>query len=415
MSETPNEITSNTVTNTTTASNTTTTTNNNNITTNTVITTSNNESITSKRQIKVTHQILVISNIDFESETLYGYTELTLASNQIDSSQFESFSLNLKQAKIYCVCFNASLEVADYEYNDPALIKPCNDETKRDLQSLLYQDELGRLSVDADELNGEILIQLPEQIREQLRQNLTVKLAVEFSVEKPQAGLRFVKDLGCEQDTPVTLLYSCDNNSHFWFPCVASYAEFSTWKIEITCDSSLQVITTGQLIETEQVELTELKHHFFVSQPTCAPNIGLCIGKFDSFQDETIGELVFYAEPPLMDLMKQTVSFLHDTFEFYEEFLNKHYPHPAPFKLVFVYDTVEECLNFTNLALINVNLLHSQQIIDQAFVTRRVLAHALARQYFGCYLTQLNWHNWWLLSGLASFITNLYLKKLLGN
>ena len=111
------------------------------------------------RNVAVVHQILVLSDDDFEAESIYGYTELTLAATT-DSAALSTINLNCKQCQVFCVVFNGVHEVTDYEYCDPSLIKPGSDETKRDLQTLLYQDELGRLSVDADEGNGELSIKL---------------------------------------------------------------------------------------------------------------------------------------------------------------------------------------------------------------------------------------------------------------
>ncbi len=409
--------------------------------------------------MSVIHQILVISNIDFESESIYGFTELTLAPNTVNTLQsqstetqpttttttttttsspdtFETISLNLKQCKVFCVCFNGIIE-ADYEYCDPSLVKPCNDETKRDLQSLLYQDELGRLAVDADESNGELYIQVPDSIREQLRNGVNIKLAIEFYLEKPQGGIRFVSNRGCDEQMNESFLYTIDNGSHFWFPCLNSYNEHCTWKIEVTVNEDLNVIASGNLIETETINLKTLesletsssasmlmagsseinkkKFHFYVSQPTCAPNIGLVIGRFESETDENINEIVYYCESTLMELVKSSVVFMHDAFEFYEDFLGRNYPHNSSFKIVFVYDCPEECFHYSNLAIVNVCLLHSNQIIDQTFITRKVLVNALARQYFGCFVTMFNWHSWWLLAGLAAHLANSYLKKILGN
>ncbi len=109
------------------------------------------------RSLKLTHQILSISDIDFENECLYGYTELTFVPLK-PNLEIKTIHLNCKQCKIFCVVFNGTIDVQDYEYADPLLVKPCGDESKRDLQSLLYQDEYGRLSVDADEGNGELCI-----------------------------------------------------------------------------------------------------------------------------------------------------------------------------------------------------------------------------------------------------------------
>ena len=37
------------------------------------------------------------------------------------------------------------------------------------------------------------------------------------------------------------------------------------------------------------------------------------------------------------------------------------------------------------------NLLHSARIIDQVLVTRRIIANAIAEQYFGCYILPQQW------------------------
>ena len=415
-----------------------------------VVTATNNENINisnNKRNVSVIHQILVISNIDFESESIYGFTELTLSPNPVNTVQsqstentsissdfYETVSLNLKQCKVFCVCFNGNIDT-DYEYCDPSLVKPCNDETKRDLQSLLYQDELGRLAVDADVSNGELCIQVPESIRELLRNGKNVKLAIEFYLEKPKGGIRFVLNRGCDEQINDAFLYTIDNGSHFWFPCLNSYNQQCTWKIEVTANEDFNVIASGNLIETETINLKTLesmetsssvltaglnetnkkKYHFYVSQPTCAPNIGLVIGRFESETDENINEIVYYCESTLMELVKSSVTFMSDAFEFYEDFLGRNYPHNSSFKIVFVYDCPEDCFHYSNLAIVNVCLLHSNQIIDQTFITRKVLVNALARQYFGCFVTMFNWHSWWLLVGLAAHLANSYLKKILGN
>ena len=279
------------------------------------------------RNITVIHQILSIADIDFESECIYGYTELTIASAQPDL-EINTINLNCKQCKLYCVVFNGSVEAQTYEYCDPSLIKPCNDETKRDLQSLLYQDEYGRLSVDADEGNGEMCITVPDNIKEQLKLGQQIKLAVEFCLEKPEGGVRFVIDRGCESSdiSKNSYLYTIDNQSSCWFPCIQSYNEFCTWKIEITCDEELDALSSGNLIETEDLLETSFtdntngsfqqgaskrkKFHYFLAEPTCAPNIGICVGKFSSVTDANLSEVTYYGELELLGLVKNTTAFL---------------------------------------------------------------------------------------------------------
>jgi transcription initiation factor TFIID subunit 2 len=88
-----------------------------------------------------------------------------------------------------------------------------------------------------------------------------------------------------------------DHNSHYWFPCVNSYSELNTWKIEVVVEEDLTVVSSGNLIEIEELDSNYLmidsgldaismqnsklkKYHFYLSSPTCAPNIGLCVGCF---------------------------------------------------------------------------------------------------------------------------------------
>ena len=60
-------------------------------------------------------------------------------------------------------------------------------------------------------------------------------------------------------------------------------------------------------------------------------------------------------------------------------------------------------------------LLHSGDIIDQTYQTRRVLSLALARQWFGIHIVQKSWADAWLIYGLANLMGALFIKRHLGN
>ncbi len=60
-------------------------------------------------------------------------------------------------------------------------------------------------------------------------------------------------------------------------------------------------------------------------------------------------------------------------------------------------------------------MLHPKAIIEQALVTRKVIAHAVSQQFFGCFLNHENVFEWWLTNGMAVFFSALYFRKLLGN
>ena len=159
-----------------------------------------------------------------------------------------------------------------------------------------------------------------------------------------------------------------DHNSHYWFPCVNSYNELCTWKIEVVVEEDVTVVSSGNLIEIEElnsnylmlddgVEAVSLlntkykKYHYYLPTPTCAPNIGLCVGCFESFSDENMNEITFYYENGFEDLVKQTTSSLHEIFEFYEDLFTINYQH-ASYKQVYLNNILEDFLSFSGLTVV---------------------------------------------------------------
>ena len=64
-----------------------------------------------------------------------------------------------------------------------------------------------------------------------------------------------------------------------WFPCVDSYSEVCTWKMEFSVDMYLTAVSCGDLIETVYTpDLRKKTYHYYLSSPTAAPNIALAVG-----------------------------------------------------------------------------------------------------------------------------------------
>ena len=78
-------------------------------------------------------------------------------------------------------------------------------------------------------------------------------------------------------------------------------------------------------------------------------------------------------------------------FEYYEELLSSGFPHSS-YKLVFVDNSYQSVMNYSSLGIFSTELLHSHRIIDNVQMTRRLIAQAIARQYFGCYMLHQSWY-----------------------
>ena len=145
---------------------------------------------------------------------------------------------------------------------------------------------------------------------------------------------------------------------------------------------------------------------------------------FEIHVDPVMPEVTHFCLPGLRPVLKNATAFLHEAFEFYEEYLSCRYPYTY-YKQVFVdqaYDILSPYasmtifkwvlpLQYCNLLQVkrkgddlllylikknsffhsSTSLLHSSRVIDQGFETRKYLSQALAEQFFGCYLCIQTW------------------------
>lgn len=80
--------------------------------------------------------------------------------------------------------------------------------------------------------------------------------------------------------------------SRFWFPCVDSYSELCTWRLEFTVDASMVAVSCGDLVETVYThDMRKKAFHYVLTIPTAAPNISLAVGPFEIMVDPYMHEV----------------------------------------------------------------------------------------------------------------------------
>ncbi len=81
-------------------------------------------------------------------------------------------------------------------------------------------------------------------------------------------------------------------SARFWFPCVDSYSELCTWKLEFTVDASMVAVSCGDLVETVYThDMRKKTFHYMLPIPTAAPNISLAVGPFEILVDPYMHEV----------------------------------------------------------------------------------------------------------------------------
>lgn len=272
-------------------------------------------------------------------------------------------------------------------------------------------------SVDPDCGLGELIIIIPTEEAHLIAEGRGLRVGIEFSMENPEGGLHFVI---VESDDPLTASashmysYGHENSSRLWFPCIDSYNEPCTWKLEFTVDEDMTAVSCGELTEVVMTpDMRRKTYHYIVNTPVCAPNIAFAVGAFEIYVDPHMHEVTHFCLPQLLPLLKNTVRYMHEAFEFYEETLSTRYPFSC-YKQVFVDEISLDFRAYSTMTILSTNLLHSIAIIDQTYHTREVLSTAIAEQFFGCFITMQNWSDTWLARGIAQYLCGLYSKKCFG-
>lgn len=366
------------------------------------------------RPYKVSHQVLCVTQINFQRQSYIGFVELTIIPLKNDLRRIR---LNAKQFRIYKIAINDIYEVP-FTFNDPTL-DVCQGDTKQKSVDHFNSSHLSLVNaVDSDKGGGEVCIKIPPDLMHLVMEGKPVRVSIEFALEKPQGGIHFVVP-ECEgtmaEKCAHMFTYASDNSSRLWFPCVDSFSEPCTWRMEITVDAAMVAVCCGDLVETVYTsDMRKKTYHYSLSIPTCAPNIGLAVGPFEICVDPQMHEVTHFCLPRLLPLLKHTTSFLHEAFEFYEELLSSRYPYSC-YKQVFVDEAFHDARPYATMTVLSTNLLSSPQIIDQTYISRKIMARAVAEQFFGCFISMFSWSDAWLPKGISLYLSGQFLKKAFGN
>ena len=183
----------------------------------------------------------------------------------------------------------------------------------------------------------------------------------------------------------------------------------------ITVDDIFTAISSGDLCDIEHnVEKRQKRFIYSLQVPTSAPNIGLVVGPFVPVVHSDMHEVIHFSFPSLKSLLRDTCEHTHRIFTYYEELLNARYPY-TNYKQVFVDNMLAKYESYATLSIFSINLLHSKHVIEQTYISRRVLAQAIAEQYFGCFISMQSTADAWLTRGISGFLAYDYYKKAFGN
>ncbi|KAL3700556.1 hypothetical protein R1sor_018578 [Riccia sorocarpa] len=233
---------------------------------------------------------------------------------------------------------------------------------------------------------------------------------VQYRVEKPVAGAYFHRN--------VFHTNSQLRRARCWFPCVDSTSERCSYSLEFTVSSEYIAVSCGKLLyQVYRDEGSSLKTYAYdLSIPTTASYISLVVAPLVVLPDRSNPLISHMCMPGDSTKLQCTVNFFHLLSSTYEEYLGAPFPFGC-YKQVFIDSEAASssvCIG-ASMVTISSHLQVDDRIIDQAFSTQVKLAHALAQQWFGVFITPETPADAWLLEGLAGFLSDQFVRRYMGN
>ncbi|PIN24631.1 TATA binding protein associated factor [Handroanthus impetiginosus] len=379
----------------------------------------------SNSEAVVKHQKLCLS-IDMDNRRIYGYTDLqivipdngivglhadNLAIEKVtvdgEPAEFEVFPhyQHLDPKDRWCVVSSATsaadasgsvyLSSLEIELLPNLLIMCSKTTTKADNK----QEENGQMD------NGEPLS------ADASRSVQNVKLVhIEYWVEKAETGIHF-NDNVLHTDNQL-------RRARCWFPCMDDNSQCCSYDLEFTVASNLVAVSSGTLLHQvlTKDDPPRKTYVYKLEVPVAAQWISLAVAPFEIFPDRHGGLLSHFCLPSNLSKLRNTVVFFHNAFSYYEDYLSASNPFGS-YKQVFIAPemTVSSWSLGASISIFSSHLLFDEKLIGQTLETRIKLAYALARQWFGVYITPEALNDEWLLDGLAGFLTDSFIKRFLGN
>ncbi|MBE0644765.1 MAG: hypothetical protein IH600_11845 [Bacteroidetes bacterium] len=260
-----------------------------------------------------------------------------------------------------------------------------------------------------DSAKVRVLLPAPLMYGEQRR------LHIRYSC-RPQRGLYFISPNASFPHDPrqIWTQGQGEDNRH-WFPCYDFPNDKATSEVLITVDTALQTISNGALVSRSDNGDGSATWHWRQNKPHCSYLIMLAVGDYGVFRDERDGVPVesWYYRSDAQEDVSRTFADTDDMLAFFSEYTRVPYPWKKYAQIPvrhFLYGGME---NTSATIMADTRLVvDARAALD--YDPQPLIAHELAHQWFGDYVTYIDWSNEWLNEGFATFFQQLWTRERFG-
>lgn len=232
---------------------------------------------------------------------------------------------------------------------------------------------------------------------------------------QPRTGLFFIGPDKSYPDKPFQIWTqgeSEDNKN--WFPCYEAPNDRMTTEVVATVRDRYQAISNGRLAEVRAGPKSGTKTYRWVQEiPHSNYLITLVVGAFDLKEEKYEGvPLQYYVPKGKAKFIPLAFQNTAGMVEFFSRVTGLKYPW-AKYAQVVITDFTFGGMENTTCTTLTEYCLHDEHARPN-YMSESLVAHELAHQWFGDYITMKSWSHAWLNEGFASYFDPLWFESKFG-
>lgn len=233
-----------------------------------------------------------------------------------------------------------------------------------------------------------------------------VNVEIDYEVTKPKLGIYFIKPNTFYPKRPTQVwTQGEDEYARYWFPCHDAPHERTTTEIVATVPRGYTAVSNGKLVRASGQTF-----HYLQDIPHATYLVTLTVGKFTLLRDKWRKvPILYYCEKGREADTRRAFGKTPKMMEFFSSFTGTAYPYAKYAQIAaadFIYGGME---NTSATTQTDSALLDQRSALD--YSSDELVAHELAHQWFGDYLTCKDWSHAWLNESFATYFDPLFKRE----
>jgi aminopeptidase N len=244
-------------------------------------------------------------------------------------------------------------------------------------------------------------------IKVEYRTNYVNTADTETSIGSFGRGLRFIKPDADNPTKPRQIWSQGETEfNRYWFPSYDAPNDFRTSELRATVDKKYTVVSNGKLVETKDNSDGTRTFYWKMDIPYSNYLTSIVVGEFTNVKQDWNGiEIDNYGYPNETKEVAATVKNLPDMVKFFSEVTGVKYAYPK-YSQAFVENFGGGMENISATTMIEEMIQDEREMLDGD--SDGLMAHELAHQWFGDYVTTRDWGQIWLNESFATYFDALY-------